>query len=139
MILRSGWDGKCRGSITEGVISLFKGFEFHPEERGATMLFAFLENPLALAAEEAKAEQREAEQRGSMSLSPLPSWWGQWDSSHPHRPGNVELNGEGRGLGLSSTCPLFHLPHLAQAFTRSLPPPTFGDSRDPQSGYKETW
>lgn len=47
------------------------------------MLFAVLENPLALAAEEAKAEQREAEQLGSMSLSPLLSWWGQWDSPTP--------------------------------------------------------
>lgn len=66
------------------------------------MLFAFLGNPSGCC--KLEGGRKEEEHVGSVLLSSLPSWWGRGTPEQPGRsPGNIDLAGERRGLGLSWT------------------------------------
>ena len=66
------------------------------------MLFAFLGNPSGCC--KLEGGRKEEEHIGSVLLSSLPSWWGRGAPEGPGRsPGNIDLAGERRGLGLSWT------------------------------------
>lgn len=143
--LRQGWRGEHRSSVTEGLLSLAREFEFHPrsphqglESKGGHDAVCIFGKSLWAATHQHKGWSRGRQGTWGRSPSALsPSWWE--ERRAPQAAGWGELDTDGlashlaRHLPLSPATTCLSLRQVSRLWASALPPLRGGGSTAPQS------